>query len=159
MKIDKLTSIGESIKAYRKNAKMTQVELAERIDKTESSIRKYEKGIIQPPIDVIERIATTFGITPYELMGATYWDSLHPDISERFAQDDAFKAFIETLNFVVEEVPASGNADEGITSIDYELKRDKKSATLTQAEFDELRNLTKEVIEAKFYKKLLERKK
>lgn len=59
--------IGKKIKRHRKG-KITQKELAEKIGKTESSIRKYEKGLVTIPLDVLEQIAVVLGVTVFELM-------------------------------------------------------------------------------------------
>ena len=66
--------IGKNIKMQRKNKKLTQQELAERIGRTESSIRKYEKGLVQIPIDLLEQIASILEVSPFELMGLEYFD-------------------------------------------------------------------------------------
>ncbi|MCG9969994.1 helix-turn-helix domain-containing protein [Pelotomaculum terephthalicicum JT] len=66
--------IGNNIKRERKNKKLTQQELADKIGKTESSIRKYEKGLVQIPTDVLEQIASVLEVSPFNLMGADYWD-------------------------------------------------------------------------------------
>ncbi len=48
---------GKEIKAARAKMHMTQKELAERIGKTVSSVRKYESGQTIPPFDVLMKIA------------------------------------------------------------------------------------------------------
>ena len=68
------TAIGKKIKEKRKDCKITQAELAERIGKTESSIRKYEKGLVAIPTDVVEKIAETLETTPYILFGPEWFD-------------------------------------------------------------------------------------
>lgn len=50
--------IGKRIKEQRKARKLTQVELAERIHRTESSIRKYESGLVEAPRSVLENISS-----------------------------------------------------------------------------------------------------
>ena len=67
-------TIGRKIKDQRKQCKLTQTELAERIGKTESSIRKYEKGLVTIPTDVIEKIAEALGTTPFSLFGSEWFD-------------------------------------------------------------------------------------
>ena len=62
-------SIGEQIKKYRKMCGMTQAELAEKIGRTESSVRKYENGDVEAPLLVIESIAEKLGTTVIELLG------------------------------------------------------------------------------------------
>lgn len=68
------TVIGRKIKERRKECKITQTELADKIGKTESSIRKYEKGLVQIPTDVFEKIAEVLETTPHSLIGAEWFD-------------------------------------------------------------------------------------
>ena len=49
--------VGANIKRLRKETKLTQRQLGEQIGKTESSIQKYEKGLVEIPNSVIEKIA------------------------------------------------------------------------------------------------------
>lgn len=60
--------IGQNIKTHRKALKMKQTELANKINKTESSIRKYEKGIVTIPLNVLEEIANALNVTTFDLM-------------------------------------------------------------------------------------------
>ena len=62
-------SIGSNIKAARKAKGITQKELSKKINKTFSSVQKYELDIIQPPVDVIRDIAGVLDCTPAYLMG------------------------------------------------------------------------------------------
>lgn len=66
--------IGQKIKQQRKKEKMTQLELANLIGKTESSIRKYEKGLVNIPTEVLELIAEKLDVTPFVLIGPEWWD-------------------------------------------------------------------------------------
>lgn len=58
--------VGANIKKYRKG-KMTQAQLGEKIGKTESSIRKYEKGLVEIPWNVLEQIAKHLNVNVIEL--------------------------------------------------------------------------------------------
>lgn len=49
--------VGARIKEKRKEKKLTQAQLANAIGKTESSIRKYEKNLVEIPSEVMNRIA------------------------------------------------------------------------------------------------------
>lgn len=73
--------IGRRIKQFRKG-KMTQHELAAKIGKTESSVRKYEKGLISIPLDTLESIAKALSIPTSDLFSDIfdYWDSSMGDI-------------------------------------------------------------------------------
>lgn len=56
-------SISEKIKFYRKEKGITQQQLADKIDKTLSSVKKYESGYTTPPIKVIKEIAKALNIS------------------------------------------------------------------------------------------------
>ena len=60
--------IGLKIKKYRKKLNLTQVELGNMVRKTESSIWKYEKGIIKIPTDVLEELSNIFNISVFNLI-------------------------------------------------------------------------------------------
>ena len=61
-------TIGENIKTYRKAKKLTQEDLANLINKSESSIRKYEKGLVEIPNTVIEYIAVALDVDTVDLI-------------------------------------------------------------------------------------------
>lgn len=55
-------TVGKRIKKWRKLKKMTQSELGAKINKTLSSVQKYEKGNVTIPIDVLNSIAKALEI-------------------------------------------------------------------------------------------------
>ncbi len=60
--------IGSKIKQLRMINQMTQKELARCIGKTESSVRKYEKGLIEIPLNVLEEIAKALNASKQVLL-------------------------------------------------------------------------------------------
>lgn len=56
-------NIGENIKKYRKLNKMTQLELAKKLEKTVITIKRYEYGQITVPDHVLVDISKILGIT------------------------------------------------------------------------------------------------
>lgn len=54
--------IGEKIRKWRKLKNITQSELGAKINKTLSSVQKYEKGNVTIPIDVLNNIAVALNI-------------------------------------------------------------------------------------------------
>ena len=66
--------VGQKIKQQRKNKKITQYELANLIGKTENSIRKYEKGLVNIPVDVLKLIAKSLEISVYDLINQVIKD-------------------------------------------------------------------------------------
>ena len=58
-----------NLKRFRKQKKLTQEELANKIGVIRATYWAYEKGSIMPPYDKIEQLADIFGTTIDELMG------------------------------------------------------------------------------------------
>lgn len=58
-----MKTLGEKIKILRKVNNLTQKELALKIGITASTITKYENGQLEPNIEVLNKIATTFNIS------------------------------------------------------------------------------------------------
>lgn len=63
--------VGMNIKQARKKKGLKQKELAELIGFSESSISKYEQGLIQIPNTVLERIAKVLEVPLFEILP---WD-------------------------------------------------------------------------------------
>lgn len=55
--------IGKNIYSYRKAKRLTQKQLAEKIDRAESTIQKYEKGDIEIPNSVLQSLSTALDVT------------------------------------------------------------------------------------------------
>ena len=62
-------SIGSNIQTARKLNNMTQKQLAEKINKTEASVKKYESDSTNIPVSVLEDIANVFNISKETLIG------------------------------------------------------------------------------------------
>jgi len=56
-------NIGEKIKQLRKHNNFTQEDLAKKIKKSQITIRKYESGEINPPINVLKQLCSCFNIS------------------------------------------------------------------------------------------------
>lgn len=67
-------TVGEKIKAIRIDKGYTQKKLGELTGIAESTIRRYELGKLNPKKETIERIANGLGVTPFELLGAEWFD-------------------------------------------------------------------------------------
>ena len=81
--------IGRNIKRFRKG-RMTQAELAERIGKSPSSVKKYELGLVEIPNSVIEEIAAALGIMPNDLYG---YDIGNKGEFERFLSEMGYTVY------------------------------------------------------------------
>ncbi|EGS9999199.1 helix-turn-helix transcriptional regulator [Clostridium perfringens] len=88
-------SISENIKFYRKQKGLTQQELADKIGKSINSVKKYESGYTNPPIDVINKIADALEINVIYLVE----DTLKDEIMDKIKSDsnsDSILTLIET---------------------------------------------------------------
>lgn len=111
----RIGDVGARIKQKRKEKKLTQKELAILIGKTESSIRKYEKNLVDIPSKVIEDLARVLDTTTIFLSGL------------EFAKNDYeyWKAFLKVLEeqgFDIsfsEDTDAAGNIYNQTTIVSY----------------------------------------
>lgn len=78
-------NISNKIKSARKDAKLTQKELAKEIHKSVSAVQKYELGLATPPIDVLKDISVALNIPMGELMG---YEDMGGGFYGREASDD-----------------------------------------------------------------------
>lgn len=60
--------IGKRIKYYRKRAKLSQKEFAQRINQKNSTVSNWERGLTRPNVDVLADICTTLNVSPDVLM-------------------------------------------------------------------------------------------
>lgn len=81
--MNKDEQIGKRIKLSREREGLTQKELGEAIGRTESAIRKYEKGLIEVPVSILEKISL----------------ALHTDISFIMGLNDTIK-----INEIIKEL-------------------------------------------------------
>ena len=133
--------IGMNIKKYRKG-KMTQQELADKIGKTESSIRKYEKGLVTIPLDVLNNIATTLEVKVADLMGIS---ELLDDAEQSVQKSISFKDYLEILGYEIYESPF--NDKWGI-----HIKESDKTIYVSSEELDTLERTTRENIDLRITK-------
>ncbi len=133
--------IGMNIKKYRKG-KFTQQELADKIGKTESSIRKYEKGFVTIPLDVLNRIATALEVKVADLMGIS--DYLE-DAEQAIHEITSFKDYLGILGYEVHESPYN---DKWVISI----KESNADIYISNEEMDTLERTTKENIDLRITK-------
>ena len=66
--------LGEKLKTYRKNKKMTQVEVAEALGIKSATVSKYESGTLEPNIEALKKLAELFEVSIDELLKEDYFD-------------------------------------------------------------------------------------
>ena len=55
--------LGDKIKLYRENKKMTQNEVADVLDVSPATISKYESGALEPNIESLKKLAELFEVS------------------------------------------------------------------------------------------------
>ena len=60
-------TVGERLKAIRKEKGLTQKQVASGCGMADSAIRKYESGLITPKLETIQRIANALGVHVLDL--------------------------------------------------------------------------------------------
>ena len=66
--------LGENLKLYRENKKMTQAEVAEALGIKSATISKYESGTLEPNIESLKKLAQLFDISIGELLNEDDFD-------------------------------------------------------------------------------------
>ena len=124
-------TIGDNIKKYRKLARISQVELAQKINKSESTIRKYEANNVKPDFSVLDDIANVLGCTLIDLVNTT-------DISiDSISKADYLDQYIKSLGFKI-----TGDESEGYIVI----KAPDGTYEITEKDLEELETTTKSFV-------------
>lgn len=106
-----MISFGKKIAALRKNKKLSQTELAKKLNTSVSVISRYERDEMNPSIDTAKRLANLLDTSVGYLLGETEDDQLlkDPKMIERlkdiksFAQKEKEQIYF-TLDAVIREI-------------------------------------------------------
>ncbi|NFO12080.1 helix-turn-helix domain-containing protein [Clostridium botulinum] len=139
-------TIGARIKTSRKNANMTQAELAELVDVSPSSIRMYETNKRNVSLEILKKISTALNVSINDLIGYDNIDKGYissnsiknsNDISlNSFNKYDYARKLIESCNINLEENINENDITNSIIKIN--------KVVYTEKEFN---NLIDELIE------------
>lgn len=90
---------GQILAKLRKQRKMSQYELAEKMGFSRGQIANYEQGTRQPDFDTLERFADYFEVSTDYLLGR----SSHPELSAQ--RDKEVNEEVEELIKLLETMP------------------------------------------------------
>lgn len=139
--------IGYRIKECRKEKKITQSQLGDKIGKSEQTIRKYEQGTIAVPLDVIAEIADVLETTKYDLLR----DFLEDPVKANMSNVEKFEAFFSIFGGSYKPKLYKQENKNGNKSLFWELKSGDDVVFVTFTEvFDTYEMITN------FYPTLLE---
>ena len=85
MKDELKVTVAKNIKKYRKKMKMTQLELAQKINKTVEMVCQVENNIASTKLSTLEDMAKVFNIEPYQLLMAREYpdfESYSPELTD-----------------------------------------------------------------------------
>lgn len=119
--------IGAKIRQKRKALNLTQLQLAEKVDLTESSISRYESGkIATMPTSTVNKICKVLNIEPAELLGITPETSFEYDLKEILKEVDnlPIEAKKELLNLFKSQINMYRRLyDEKDDNVSKEIKK------------------------------------
>ena len=70
-KVDVKKVVGERIKILRQGEMLSQVSLAQKISSNQKQISKWERGQIEPNLDMLKKLADYFDVSVDYLIGRT----------------------------------------------------------------------------------------
>lgn len=88
-------NIGDNIKKYRRANKMTQTELANKLNKSLRTIQKYESNEIKPPTNVVREISDIFYIDMNKLMDIE--DDIYEELMTEYIDQRLSKMSIDDI--------------------------------------------------------------
>lgn len=91
-------NIGDNIKRYRKENKISQAKLAELIGKSKSSIEKYEANKVQPSLDILKDICKHLNTDISDLLGVTSFNApvINQLVDDSSLSDDTLSLMMES---------------------------------------------------------------
>jgi transcriptional regulator with XRE-family HTH domain len=115
-----MTSLGNRIKQRRKELKITQAQLAEKIGKAPRTVQDYEADKASPPLYVIDKLAVALETDPFKLL---YSDDENP-----FRElDSAFDKLNEKVKTDMKTIINLLNDN----NIKFVINSDNRSITIT----------------------------
>ena len=84
----------ENIKICRKKLKLTQVELAEKLNTSHATINRYEKGVNEPTFDTLVKLAEIFNVTTDYLLGVEKKQNIEDVPKYTAKQQEAIKTIL-----------------------------------------------------------------
>jgi len=88
-----MISVGENIKRIREAKKLSQSDLAERLNVTRQAVSNWELGKTEPDIDTLHRIADTLGVSIEELI---YGFERKPKVIQQVVRSETVKSASST---------------------------------------------------------------
>lgn len=88
-----MNTIGQNIKLTRQNKKMSQKELADKLNISQAAISQFEKNSTTPKLDTIKKIAKALEVPYFELIDLKLNDGSILAIPESFGEESNIIAY------------------------------------------------------------------
>jgi transcriptional regulator with XRE-family HTH domain len=105
-----LSDLGTRIREERLKRGWTQNELGKIIGRSGVAVMRYEKDSSdkdhrEPSLEIIEAIAKAFEMSPFQLMGAEYFDAKYPEVAKEVKEYEVFIEYLRSIGYSVKEIP------------------------------------------------------
>lgn len=142
IKVGEKMTVGENIRKIRKEKGLTQKQLGERLNMTQSAIGQFEKAKTSPKLETVEKIAHALDVHAAELMGLSAYIS---ELRKETSKQTAFFDFLDSIGYRIHDINFDGKW--GIT-----IEESGKDIYITHEEMDILKYTTKENIDLRISK-------
>lgn len=148
-------AIGNRIKEERTKKGWTQNELGNRIGCSGVAIMRYEKDFSdkdhrEPSLEKIEAMAEAFGITPFELLGFSYFDMKFLNVGKEVQEYEAFEKYLVSLGYSIKINPESTDGEQVLVLISK--GKGTKAVTLTAEAMNLFQAEIKKAVEFALFK-------
>ncbi|OAA91309.1 helix-turn-helix domain-containing protein [Clostridium coskatii] len=82
MGLNEIIKIGDKIKSYRKNLKLTQADMAHKLNIPRSTYAHYENNTREPDIDILNEIAKTLNVDITDLISYEFEEKMNAEVSK-----------------------------------------------------------------------------
>ena len=149
-------TIGEKIRIARIERGFTQQHLGDLSGIAPPNIRKYETGRQSPKIVTIKKIASALGVDPLTLMSMDSSDGQGSE--DLLVSLNPILHYIKTVGYTIEQ-EFEDIAGERLTGRIVLKAMTGESAVFTRKEIKEIADATRDAVDLRFYKKLMEKEK
>lgn len=111
-------ALGIRLAAFRTMMKMTQGELAKRLNKSRTTINQYEKGNIAPPLSVIDELARALGVDPIALAYGRTAQAFDVGDTYHLPSDGEQEAVFITVPPIISQRLGLGSESGGLLELD-----------------------------------------
>lgn len=154
----------ERLAELRSKTGLSQKDFANKHDIEPSKYNKWENGKAVPDLTTICNLADIFDVSVDYLVGNSIYKKM---LNEQKIRDElSFFSFLSSVGYALvepqvskwhygEAVDEHGNKEQIVDEWLYSLIKNGETVSFTQSEYEEMQNAVKDVIDTRFYKKLM----